>query len=164
MAITIDNQWIYLPDLHSKRADKYYISKFGIVKKVRSNGTVRYLIGNIRADGYIVFSMDKKRHYMHRLVAKAFCEGDSSVLRQVNHKNGIKIDNWCGNLEWVSQQSNLKHALDTGLKFTRMCIDTQTGIYYNSLKEAAFAVGVNYRTLSNRVNGHHRAETSIRYV
>lgn len=34
----------------------------------------------------------------------------------VNHKNGIKFDPFYGNLEWMTQQENSNHAVETGLK------------------------------------------------
>jgi len=58
---------------------------------------------------------DKSRRTMsiHRLVATTFL-GDGDGL-QVNHKNGIKLDNSVDNLEWCTQEENLKHAHRTGL-------------------------------------------------
>jgi hypothetical protein len=46
--------------------------------------------------------------YVHRLVALAFCDGDSSL--EVNHKDGDKSNNVADNLEWVSRSQNMKHA------------------------------------------------------
>jgi len=54
------------------------------------------------------------RPYVHQLVAQAFLEG-AFVGHEPNHRNGNKIDNSVGNLEWLTHSDNLKHAVATGL-------------------------------------------------
>ena len=49
----------------------------------------------------------RKRFYMHRLVAAAFCDGEG----EINHINGDKSDNRAANLAWCSHQENILHAL-----------------------------------------------------
>lgn len=47
----------------------------------------------------------KEQKYVHRLVAKAFIE-NAEKKKTVNHKNGKKICNCVGNLEWMTQEEN----------------------------------------------------------
>ena len=50
---------------------------------------------------------------VHRIVADQYIPNPNK-LKDVNHKNGIKIDNRPENLEWVTRSENLLHAYRTG--------------------------------------------------
>lgn len=69
-----------------------------------------------RPDGYHVLNIDKKVMYLHRMVAETFLPLEDYEGLQVNHIDGNKDNNSVSNLEWISQQDNLKHARDTGLQ------------------------------------------------
>lgn len=68
--------------------------------------------------GYLQFNAYKtgkyKTHLVHRLVAMAFIPNPLK-LKEVNHKDGNKLNNRVENLEWVSRSQNIKHGIDTGL-------------------------------------------------
>lgn len=68
--------------------------------------------------GYLQVALNKlggmKTFFVHRLVAEAFIPNPCG-LPEVNHKNGIKIDNFINNLEWVTTEGNNKHSITTGL-------------------------------------------------
>lgn len=57
----------------------------------------------------VVLGRGSKCHLVHRLVARAFCEGYSENL-DVNHKNGVRGDNRAENLEWVTRGDNPRHS------------------------------------------------------
>lgn len=82
------------------------------VKKTRLNHK-GYLRCNLKKDG--------KRYdfSVHRLVAIAFLKKDKE-RELVNHKNGIKTDNRLENLEWCTQEENVKHAVKTRLIKTKL--------------------------------------------
>lgn len=52
---------------------------------------------------------------VHKLELMSFYPILESSLYVPNHKDGIKINNFIGNLEWVTISENTRHALDTGL-------------------------------------------------
>ena len=74
----------------------------------------RQIIGSTTKTGYIQVKLkdeDKyRREYLHRLVAEHFIPNPHNKPH-VNHINGIKSDNRVDNLEWVTAQENMNHAI-----------------------------------------------------
>jgi hypothetical protein len=69
------------------------------------NKTTGYLSVSLRVDGKTI------RETVHRLVAAIHCDGYQPKF-VVNHKNGDRTDNRATNLEWISNDANLRHAQD----------------------------------------------------
>jgi hypothetical protein len=84
----------------------YLISNKG---KVYSNKTNKILIPHVDKDGYLKVKLSGKQRFIHRLVAIEFIPNPNNLL-QVNHKNGVKTDNYVDNLEWCTLQYNIDHA------------------------------------------------------
>ena len=72
---------------------------------------------------------EKKKSYVHRLVALAFIPNPENK-EEVNHKNGRKNDNRVCNLEWNTYSENLQHAYDTGLKVSKKGKEHQSSKHY----------------------------------
>ena len=72
----------------------------------------------IRKNGYknVVLSKNSqlKNFMIHRLVAEIFISNPKNK-KDVNHLNGIKIDNRVDNLEWCTRSENQIHAYNTGI-------------------------------------------------
>lgn len=76
------------------------------------------LKGSLCTKGYPQVSLHKdgksRTLKVHRLVALAFL-GPRPKGLTVNHKDGIKSNNHIGNLEYVTNSQNIKHAFNLGL-------------------------------------------------
>ena len=97
--------------------DNYEINSVG---EVRHKVLQKPLKTRRHPDGYIQFSVYQKpkgsqTQSLHRLMALAFVPNPQNKP-QVNHKNGVKVDNRPCNLEWVTLSENRQHAYDTGLQ------------------------------------------------
>ena len=94
--------------------DRVVVDYRGIEKSVGG----KILKPGVTNKGYYIVSLNSvdKRHTLtvHRLVANAFVPNLDNKP-QVNHINGIKTDNRICNLEWLTNEENMKHAINNGL-------------------------------------------------
>jgi len=85
---------------------KPFLMMFGR-KTIDKRGT--YLGVNLRLP-----KQKQKTFYVHRLVASTFIN-NLKRRRTVNHIDGQKDNNFVGNLEWATDEENLRHAVKNGL-------------------------------------------------
>lgn len=102
----------------------YQISNIGEVKsleRIVKNGLnstrivkERILKQTMGTNGYLSVGLHKhqkcKKYEIHRLVAIAFISNPDNKS-QVNHKDGIKTNNFDFNFEWVTHKENADHAV-----------------------------------------------------
>lgn len=108
----------------------YQVSSEG---NVRNAITGQILKGDTNSIGYRrvwLYKPVKKRMFVHRLVALAFCEGQDEG-KVVNHKDGNKTNNHASNLEWVTHSENDLHAFRLGLRSIYPCTFKHKIIAYN---------------------------------
>lgn len=104
--------------------DVYKISSLGRVMSLPKQAGRQYrhrkqiLSPKITQYGYRAVSLSvnsKVKHiHVHRLIAQAFIPNPENKPF-VNHIDGNKLNNSINNLEWCTNDENMKHAVDTGL-------------------------------------------------
>lgn len=95
-----------------------YKTKSGLINKRRFKQSKR-LKTHINNVGYYTtdFQVNKIKQTVsiHRLIAEAFIPNPENKPT-INHKDGIKTNNYIENLEWTTYSENNQHAVDTGLR------------------------------------------------
>ena len=93
----------------------YMISNTGIVMNKNSGLILKpSKPSNRYADHVLSIDGQTCHRLAHRLVAEAFIPNPENKPT-VNHKDGNKLNNWVGNLEWATYKENMDHAKRTGL-------------------------------------------------
>lgn len=119
----------------------------------------------------------KKTHNIHRLLGIYFIPNPENHP-VVRHLNDVKTDLRIENLAWGTVSDNSKDLYINGYKnsdnqvayaksgkaASKIVLNTQTGIFYDSAKDAANAFGLNYLTLMKRLSGNYKNNTSLIYV
>ena len=95
----------------------HLISNYGKIKVVK---TGRILKQRFDKDGYyqvnLYYQGVEQTKKVHRLVALTFLKEGFKDNLVVNHLDGIKTNNFVGNLEWTTVSGNTQHAFDNGLE------------------------------------------------
>ncbi len=133
--------------------EHYKISTLGRLQKDGEEVILKSLSNN----GYLVVIIDKKIKRIASLVAEAFLpkiEGKN----QVNHIDGIKLNNLFANLEWVSNQENnsVEKKMNRNVKSIRVK-DLNTGNVFKSMNECSKYFGVNESTVRGVVHGYRNS-------
>ena len=115
---------------HKGRKTNYDVSSYG---RVRHHHKLNILKPRFRNDGYVYYQLHIrgkiKKINAHILVARAYLEPIHLTRVEVNHINGNKLDNYIGNLEYVTRTENIRHAYLTGLNHNPHGFEARHNIY-----------------------------------
>lgn len=151
--------------LSNHSGKKYYAEKnySGKVLNTDSKGRKYHIVCLVK-NGHRFYKS------IHRLVAESFIPNHENKP-QVNHIDGNMKNNHISNLEWATRKENGSHASTTGLyrygethQNSKLILNTQTGLFYFSAREAADTVNITKQYLSCMLSGHNRNKTSFIYV
>lgn len=108
-------RWKRIRDWPYIVSDRGRVARFTAAQGTRKGQIIK---PKITFGGYARVCLRKagERCYVrvHRLVAQAFIDWPRG--RQINHKNGNKLDNRVENLEWVTGAENMQHASEHGMR------------------------------------------------
>lgn len=94
---------------------EYTVSSIGEVKTAKTGRILKPVIDARGYERVCLFKTNRdKRYKVHRLVATAFIPNPDGKP-QVNHKDGDKRNNCVENLEWVTNDENMRHSRENGL-------------------------------------------------
>lgn len=151
---------------------KYEVSNYGKVRSLPMHGNFyrgKLLKGEIDQDGYVRYTLYKnnksKHRFGHQLVLSAFSTNPKR-LPEINHKNGVKKDNYCKNLEYCTRSHNRVHALAMGLAVgmkgtaNGMCkLSEKTALSIFKSPQGVCSLAKKYNipisTVGNIKSGHH---------
>lgn len=154
-----------------KEAPDYSVSNLG---RIRMNGKTIIKSNGVMAtyQPHIVGTSDKKCGYLevrltvdknksiyrlvHRLVLSAFNSVDNMDEMEVNHKDENKHNNKLENLEWMTSKENCNYGsrnVKCGEAKSKRVRCVETGIIYNSGKEASELTKATRSGISNCLNG-----------
>jgi hypothetical protein len=104
--------WKKHPDM-----SKYEFSNFGNFRNIETGKDLKKSLykGYVRTMLYNDKLGVRKGVKLHRIVAMLFLDPVEGKF-DVNHKDGNKSNNHYTNLEWVTNQENIQHSIETGLR------------------------------------------------
>lgn len=160
--------------------ENYIINELGEVINTKTDKVVKQCFRGDYLTVHLSNNEKRARFIVHRLLAIYFIPNPENKP-QVNHINGIKTDNRLENLEWCTRKENAQHAVKSGLwkssdkhkksasertilRNQRGVLNIYTGIYYDSVTEAAATINIKMKTLNARLVRKSKKNTPFIYV
>lgn len=143
---------------YNGQSTNYSVTQDGTVINNNTNYTLKGQKNKV--NGYwsvnITVPGDKKRLYIHRMVAETFKPNPNSKNLEVNHIDGNKDNNHIDNLEWVTSAENKQHARENNLNSSKpvYCFDDDLNLVvsYRSIMDAYRVTGYSTAQISSACN------------
>ena len=123
--------------------DREVISALGIKRRI----TGYFLPQRYFENRYLVVFLSKdgkqKPYKVHHLVAEAFIPNPDHKP-YINHKDGNKLYNWAGNIEWVTQKG-FKYVVSTTQRVVQRRSTAENRINSRYVYDAFFILGITLR-------------------
>ena len=144
------------PDYQISNLGRVWSKKSQIYLKTQKNNSGYFQVTLFAING------KSKRELVHRLVALTFVDNPNNYPC-VNHKDENKENNSASNLEWCDRSYNINYGSrneKAGKKIGKPVKCIETGIIYNSGKEAAKALGTTPDIISKVLHNKSRYKTA----
>lgn len=118
---------------------EYMVSSMGKVMTTKTHRILKPCIDERGYERVCLFKVDRRRRFkVHRLVAAAFIPNPHDKP-QVNHIDGNKRNNSIENLEWVTNEENFVHSVESGLRENHkaFCERTKKRIIATSIEDGS---------------------------
>lgn len=129
------------------RVEKYYTDFVFFMNKE--------ICYNIISGGQNVIPQIKKRH-------QEFLKTDQQYLNKFKDRMSTLHSGKIMSKESRKKMSDGRKGYNNGK--SKPVLDTETGIEYSCLSEAALAIGENYNTVRARINGYNKQKTSLKWL
>ena len=146
--------------------DSYVLYEDGTCININTNRFLKITLDNC---GYPVYDLTKrknnrqhKRYRIHRLLAQAFIPNPNN-LPLVRHLNDDRFDWRLENLAWGTRSDNVRDSIRNNkyrngyLKICKSVKCVETGVIYNSLREAMKATGIRDSHISECCSGKRKS-------
>lgn len=125
-------KWYDVSSIGRVRSKNKMVNGHGGKKKKKGKVLTLFFRGDYLSVG-LSFDGRVKYRTVHRLMAIAFINNPLKK-KTVNHKNGIKTDNYLSNLEWATGSEQILHAIKTGLFVPKIPMIGKFGKNHNKSK------------------------------